>query len=341
MRTIFLERHGSPEQAFAIREQPIPTPAANEVLIKVIAIGINYAEVLMRRGLYPVGKKLPYVPGFEASGTIEKLGPGGTQLKVGQRVVVMVPLGAYSEYICTNAANVILIPEKMSFEDAAAMPVNFATAYHCLFNTGVLFPGDRVLIHACAGGVGLAAVQFCKNAGVEIFGTASSDEKIKFLKEYGVHHPINYRTEDFSQKVRELTNGEGIDFVLDSLGGETLKKSMKLLRANGRLASIGVSSFTQKNKLQLLWELLRRPRLDALSLLQHSTGFYGVYLARFADRPKLFYSIMQNVLAQYTQGKIKPHIGKTFPFEKVAEAHALLEGRYSIGKLILLIRRAD
>jgi NADPH2:quinone reductase len=337
MRTIFLQQLGSPEQAFSIREQPIPVPQAQEVLIKVAAIGINYAEVLMRRGLYPVRAKLPYVPGFEASGIIEKLGSGVTHLKTGQRVVVMLELGAYAEYVCAKVGSVIPIPEGMSFEDAAALPVNFATAYHCLFNTGVLFSGDRVLLHACAGGVGLAAVQFCKHAGVEIFGTAGSDEKIKFLRAYGVHHPINYRTADFSQHIKELTTGEGIDFVLDSLGGETLKKSIKLLRPNGRLASIGVSSFTQKNRLLLLGELLFRPRLDTLSLLRRSTGFYGVYLARLAERPRLIQSLMQTIISQYIQGKIKPHIGRAFPFEQVAGAHAFLESRNSIGKLLLLI----
>jgi NADPH2:quinone reductase len=337
MRAIYLIRHGSADHAFSIREQSIPAPQADQVLIKVAAIGINYAEVLMRRGLYPVKESLPYVPGFEAAGLIEKMGAEVKHLSIGQRVVVMIPLGAYQEYICTNAAQVIPIPDLMSYEDAAAMPVNFATAYHCLFNTGVLMPGDRVLIHACAGGVGLAAVQLCQHTGVEIFGTAGSDEKIKFLKEYGVPHPINYRTGDFLQKIRELTHGEGIDLVLDSLGGETLKKSLRLLRPNGRLVSIGVSGLTQKNKLQLLWELMRRPKLDTLSLLQHSTGFYGVYLARLAERPRLVRSIMQKLFELYLAGKIKPHIGKTFSFEKVAEAHAFLEGRHSMGKLILKV----
>jgi NADPH2:quinone reductase len=337
MRSIFLERHGSPGQAFSILEQPTPSPKPDQVLVRVAAIGINFAEVLMRRGIYPVKESLPYVPGFEASGTIESIGANVKEFKAGQRVLVMLPLGTYREYICADAANVMPIPEKMSLEDAAAMPVNFATAYHCLFNTGVLFPIDRVLIHACAGGVGLAAVQLCKKIDVEIFGTAGSDEKVKFLKEYGVHHPVNYRTEDFSQKVRELTNGEGIDFVLDSLGGETLTKSLRLLRPNGRLTSIGVSNFTQKNKLQLLWELMRRPKLDTISLLRHSTGFYGVYLARLTERPHLFRSIMQNVFKQYLEGKIKPHIGKTFAFEQVAEAHAYLESRQSVGKLLLIV----
>jgi len=338
MRVIYLSRHGAARQAFSIKEQPIPTPQPNQALIKVAAIGINFAEVLMRRGIYPVKESLPYIPGFEASGTIEKVGADVKTHKIGQRVVAMLPLKAYQEYVCAHALNAIPIPDQMSFADAAAIPVNFATAYHCLFHTGVLLTrGDRVLIHACAGGVGLAAVQLCKPLGVELFGTAGSDEKLKFLKEYGVHHPINYRSEDFAKKIKEFTRGEGIDFVLDSLGGETLQKSIRLLRPNGRLASIGVSDFTQRNKIQLFWAWMRRPKLDVVSLLRHSTGFYGVHLARLAERPQLFHAIMKNLFAYYLEGKIKPHIGKTFPFEQIAEAHEFLESRQSIGKLILTV----
>ncbi len=317
MRAIYLVRHGSADQAFAIREQPIPTPQADQVLIKVAAIGINYAEVLMRRGLYPVKESLPYVPGFEAAGIIEKMGAEVKHLSIGQRVALLIPLGAYQEYICTNMAQVIPISDSMSYEEAAALPVNFATAYHCLFNAGVLMPDDRVLIHACAGGVGLAAVQLCQHAGVEIFGTAGSDEKIKFLKEYGVHHPINYRTEDFLQKIRELTRGEGIDFVLDSLGGETLKKSLRLLRPNGRLASIGVAGLTQKNKLQLLWELLRRPKLDTLSLLQSTVRvFMGCIWRAWQSARDSFVRSCRNYSSCISQARSSPILGKLSHLKK-------------------------
>lgn len=337
MRAIFIERYGSPQKSLAIQEAPTPQAQAGQVLIKVQAIGVNFADVLKRQGLYPTKQKPPYVPGFEVAGTVEALGPEAPSFQKGQRVLAILPDGGYADYVAAPARQVIPIPDSMSFEDAAALPVNFATAYHALFNTGVLLPGDRVLIHACAGGVGLAAVQLAQNAGAEIWGTAGSEEKIRFLKEFGVHHAINYRAQDFESEVLRLTNGEGVDIVLDSLGGETTRKSLRLLRPNGRIVAFGVASFAGKPKLQIAWEFLRRPKLDTVALLRRSVGFYGLHLSQFARRPQLMLHILGNVLAQYSEGKIKPVIGKVFAFEEVIAAHKMLEGRESIGKLILRI----
>lgn len=337
MRAIFIERYGSPEQSLALKEVPVPKPQTNEALIKVHAIGINFADVLKRYGIYPTTKKLPYTPGFEVAGTVEALGPEAPSFQRGQRVLAILPDGGYAEYVTASARQVIPIPDSMSFEDAAALPVNFATAYHALFNTGVLLPGDRVLIHACAGGVGLAAVQFAKNAGAEIFGTASSHGKIEFLKNFGVHHPINYRAHDFAVEIGRLTNSEGVDIVLDSLGGETTKKSLRLLRPNGRIVAFGVAGFAGKPKLQIAWEFLRRPKLDTVALLRRSVGFYGLHLSQFARRPQLMLHILGSVLAQYSEGKIKPVVGRVFSLEEVVAAHRMLEGRESIGKLILMV----
>ncbi len=338
MRAIFIERYGAPEQSLVLKEVPVPKPQTSEVLIKIHAIGINFADVLKRYGIYPTTKKLPYTPGFEVSGTVEALGPEAPSFQRGQRVLALLSDGGYAEYVAAPAQRVIPIPDSMSFADAVALPVNFATAYHALFHTGVLWPGDRVLIHACAGGVGLAAVQLAKNAGAEIFGTAGSDEKIRFLKEFGVHHAINYRAQDFALEIGRLTNDEGVDIVLDSLGGETTEKSLRLLRPNGRIVAFGVASFAGKPKLQVAWEFLRRPRLDTVALLRRSVGFYGLHLSQFARRPQLMLQILGNVLAQYAEGKIKPVIGKAFPFEEVAAAHQMLEGRESIGKLVLHVK---
>ena len=333
-QAIFITRVGPPD-SLELRDVPMPSLQPDQVLLQAHAVGVNFADVVARRGMYPDAPKRPFVPGYEVAGTIQDIGQDVECVAPGQRVVAMTHFGAYARVVAVPANVVLPMPEGMPFVDAAAMPLNFTTAYHSLFHTGLVHERSRVLIHAAAGGVGLAAVQFAQNAGAEVFGTAGSQPKIDFLREFGVQHAINYRKEDFAAKVMQLTQNEGLDIILDSVGGGQLRKDLRLLRANGRLVSLGVASLMGKNKLRVLLEILKFPRPNTLRLLQNSQGVYGVNLNKLIGYPDLLRSVLQKSIDLYAQGVVKPVIAQTFPFEQAAAAHRMMENRGNIGKIVL------
>jgi len=214
---VAIRRTGPPETLEAI-DAPDPSAGPGEIVIRVHRAGVNFADVLARQGIYPDAPKLPFVPGYEVSGVVASAGTGAGEFRGGERVAAFTRFGGYAELAVADARFAVPLPRGIDFSAGASIPVNFATAHHCLFHTGILLPGDRVLIHAAAGGVGLAAVQMAKGAGAVVFGTAGSPEKVRFLAAFGVDHPIDYRSEDFVEAVRRATGGEGVDVILDSIG---------------------------------------------------------------------------------------------------------------------------
>lgn len=240
MKAIVISKHGPPE-ALQLADVPEPELRAGEVLVRVKAAGINFADIFARLGLYPDAPTPPFTPGLEVSGEIEKVGPDVDGGRLGQAVMAFVKSGGYAEKISVPAECAVPVPPGMDFQQAAALPVNYLTAYHMLFYQGSIRRGERVLIHAAAGGVGLAAVEVAKLAGAEIYGTASPS-KFDFLRTWGVHHPIDYHTLDFEEEIRRLTHGEGVDIVLDAVGGESFAKSYRLLKPAGRLMIYGFSA---------------------------------------------------------------------------------------------------
>src|SRR5689334_21376505 len=226
-----------------VQERPEPVVGPGEVRVAVKAAGVNFADTMARLGLYPDAPKPPCVMGYEVSGVVESVGAGVSEHAVGDRVVAGTQFGGQAELIVVPEAQVLPLPERLSFEQGAAFPVNYGTGYAAMIVMGSLREGDRVLIHAAAGGVGISATQIARNVGAEIFGTASP-EKHEAIRAQGVDHPIDYRSLDFEKEVLRLTDGEGIDLAIDALGPASFRKDYRLLRAGGRLVMYGLSEAT-------------------------------------------------------------------------------------------------
>jgi NADPH:quinone reductase-like Zn-dependent oxidoreductase len=338
VRAIWQTRNGGPE-VLAVRDTPDPEPGPGEVRIRVRASGLNFAEVMARQGLYPDAPKPPCVLGYEAAGEIDALGAGVEELVAGVRVVALTRFGGHADTLCVPASQVLPLPDGMSFEIAAAIPVNYVTAYHMLFRVSNLQPGERVLVHMAAGGVGIAALQLCATvAGVETFGTASAG-KHDVLREEGCTHPIDYRTTDYAERVNALTDGEGVDVVLDPLGGPDWATSMRLLRPVGRLVAYGfanLASGEKRNPLRMLGQVVRIPRFTPLGLMNRNRLVAGVNIGHLWGEVALLRQELAAVLALWQEGKVRPRIDSVHPFSEAAAAHRRITERRNVGKVILV-----
>lgn len=334
MRSVWIPKPGPPE-VLEVREVPEPVPRDGEVLIRVRGAGVNFADVSARMGFYPDAPPRPCVVGYEVSGVVERLGPsvdGG--LAEGQRVLALTRFGGYAEAVAVPAAQVFPMPETMTFEEAAAIPVNYLTAVLMLYRFGNARAGDQVLVHAAAGGVGMAAIQLCNAVGAEVIGTASSS-KHEALRAAGVKHCIDYRTEDFEEGVRRVTNGRGVDIVLDATGA--FRKSYRCLAPLGRLVCFGLSSAsagTEPNKLRALMSVLALPFFHPIKLMNDNKAVIGVNLGHLWDHIPMLRREMTTLLAGYGT-TITPVVGRTFPLVQAAAAHRYMQERQNVGKVVL------
>ena len=338
MKAVFLVKNGAANDAFEIREAEKPKAGAEEVLIKVEGFGLNFADVMARLGLYKDCPPLPAILGYDIVGRVEETGENVTNLKVGDRVTAMTRFGGYAEYAITDARAAAKIPEQMDVSVAGALTTQYCTAYYCAEEMVRLHEGDRVLVHSAAGGVGTALVQLAKRKKCIIYGTVGSDEKVSFLKEQGVDFPINYRKHDFAKEIKKISNGERLDVVFDAVGGDYVKKGFKLLGAGGRLVLYGAAQMAGKNILGKIKVGLGFGLYHPAPLMMKSKSILGVYLLQIGDyRPAMLKRCLENVVQLTEAGELSPGIGKKFPFEKVGEAHAHLESRQSIGKIVVTI----
>ncbi len=344
MRAMVVRRYGPPE-VFEWQEVPDARPKPGETLIRVKAIGINFADLLQRMGLYPGTPKPPFVPGLEVSGVVEKVVAGdkpadNEPLQTGDAVVALTHFNAYAEWAAVPSRQVYRLPAGMTFEDAAAIPVNYLTAYHSMFAMGNLRPGDRILIHGAAGGVGIAAVQLARARGLVIFGTAGP-AKQEYLRKIGVDHPIDYQKGDFTQLVRKYAP-DGIEMVMDPIGGKSFARSLTCLGPTGRLVVYGFSAAAgpegKRSWLRGLRALIQTPRFHPLKLMSQNVSVIGVNLGRLQSRGALVRSELDEIFSMHTAGKIKPVIGKTFPLAEAAAAHRYIHDRKNIGKVILSVK---
>ncbi len=337
MKSVWIPRIGPPE-VLEIRDAPDPHAGPNEVRIRVAAAGVNFADVMARMGLYPDAPKLPCVVGYEVAGTIDQVGAGVTGLAAGDRVIAPTRFKGYAELVVVPAPQVVALPAAMSFEEGAAIPVNYLTAILILEVLGNVRRGDRVLIHGAAGGVGLAAVQLCRLYGAEIIGTASAT-KHAALRAAGVAHTIDYRTEDFVAATKRVTGGKGADVILDSIGGANLRRSYRALAPLGRLVAFGVSALapdTQRRVLPALWQLARMPRFGFVRLMNENHGVLGFNLGHLWDEMDRLRGFLEKVLDYARDGHVRPTIAKTFALTDAAAAHAYLQGRANVGKVLLI-----
>jgi NADPH:quinone reductase-like Zn-dependent oxidoreductase len=333
MRAVVITKHGDPSVLQVQQRPDPPPPGPGQLRVAVRAAGVNFADHLARVGMYPDAPKLPAVVGYEVAGTVEAVGDGVDPNRVGERVLAGTRFGGYAEVVNVAASDSVPLPDALSFEQGAAVPVNYATAWAALHGYGSLRAGERVLVHAAAGGVGIAAIQFAKAAGAEVHGTASPAKHEK-LAELGVDRAIDYRRDGWWKGLGPY------DLVLDALGGTSLRRSYHLLRPGGRLVGYGVSAMQQGEK-----RSLRRAAPHALSMLRgfnlldqlsESKAVIGLNMLRLWDDRGTLEPWITPLKKALDDGTVSPIVHAAVPFAEAPKAHRILAARENIGKVVLV-----
>jgi NADPH:quinone reductase-like Zn-dependent oxidoreductase len=336
MREAVIPRHGAPE-VFEIRQRADPAPGEGELRIRVRAAGVNFADVLARLGLYPDAPRPPVVVGYEVAGQIDGIGRTVTGFSEGDRVVALTRFGGYADTVVVPAGQVFHFPEELSDSEAAAVPVNYLTAALALYRMAALAPGETVLVHNAGGGVGTAATQLARLRRATVIGTASA-AKHAALHSFGVEHTIDYRHADVAAEVRRITRGRGVDVILDPIGGRSFVTSYRMLAPLGRLIMFGLSAAAPGER-RSVWRAFRAwmatPRFDPLSLINRNRGVFGLHVGHLWEERRRLATIMDMLVQELRAGRIVPVVSRTFPLERVADAHRFIQSRQNIGKVIL------
>lgn len=336
MKAAVLVKNGNAATAFEIREVPTPVAGPGEVLIKVVAFGLNFADVMARNGMYKEAPPLPAILGYDVAGYVETVGHGVTSIKQGDQVVAMTRFGGYAEYAVTNASAVTQIPSNVDMAAATALATQFCTAWFAAAEMTNLHQGDKVLIQSGAGGVGSALVQYATYKGCEIFSTAGGKEKLAYLSSLGVQHPINYKEQDFEAIIKEKTGGKGVDVIFDAVGGSSVKKGFRSLAAGGRLVCFGAADMSDKNIFGKIKAALAFGFYHPVMLMVPSKSIIGINMLRIADeKPAVIQHCLEAVVQLTRQNVFKPIAGKVFKIADIATAHSYLETRKSMGKVVI------
>ncbi|MFT5039144.1 MAG: NADPH:quinone reductase-like Zn-dependent oxidoreductase [Hyphomicrobiaceae bacterium] len=338
MRQIWIPKAGQPE-VLELREAPDPTPGPGELRIRVEAAGINFADIMGRLGLYPDLPKMPVVPGYEVAGTIDAVGAGANENWKGKEVLAMSRFGGYSDVVCVPENQVWERPGTMSAQDGAAIPVNYLTAWQLIVVMGGLRKGETMLVHSAGGGVGIAATQIARHIGATVIGTASK-AKHEYLAANGVDHLIDYRTEDFEQRTRDITGGRGVELILDAVGGESFKKGFRVLSPTGRIGMFGLSSAATGKKRSigsLLKTMANMPwfMFNVPALIDQNKGVFGVNVGHLWSEVPRLRGWMDDLIGLYAQGVVVPKVDRVFPFAEAAAAHHYIQDRKNVGKVLL------
>jgi NADPH:quinone reductase-like Zn-dependent oxidoreductase len=339
VRAAVLPRKGGPE-VFEIQERPEPSAAPGRVRIRVRAAGINFADLMARQGLYPDAPDLPAVLGYEVAGDVEDVGEGVEGVQPGDRVMAACRFGGYSEVVSVREGELLALPEDWSYEEGAATPIVYSTAYAGLVSFGNLRAGERILVHAAAGGVGIAATQIAKLLGAEVYGTASGS-KHDACRGFGVDQPIDYRDKDFAEEARRISGEQTpFDLIIDGIGGKSWKDGYGLLRAGGRLVMIGASSFVSGEKRNLpkaAANLARTPRFNPIKMASESKAVIGLNMLRLWDARGSMAEFTEPLEQWIAQGLLRPVVAQAFPLERVADAHRFMGERKNVGKVVLTV----
>ncbi len=311
-------------ESMKVEDTFCPSPKNDEVLIRVNCAGVNRPDLLQRAGLYPVPPGDSPILGLEVAGVIESVGSSVTEWKVGDCVTALAPGGGYAEYCVVPEGTVLPIPAGFSFVEAAALPETWFTVWANLAGMAHLSDKDSLLVHGGSSGIGLTAIQFAKIKGVGCIVTVGNDEKAEFCKKFGAAGAINYRTEKFSEKVLEITKGQGVDVILDMVGAPYLDDNIKLLKKDGRLLMIGFLGGSRSN-LNFLHVMLKRLNITGSTMRSRSAS----------EKQRIRDALRDEIWPIIADEGLKPHIFKTFPLEEVVEAHKLMESSAHIGKIVL------
>jgi NADPH:quinone reductase-like Zn-dependent oxidoreductase len=330
VRVVEITKHGGPE-VLQVRERPDPALVPGQVRIEVAAAGINFADVMARMGIYPDAPKPPCVIGYEVAGTVLEVGEAVEGVSPGERVLAGTMFGGYASQVAVPAQDVVALPEEMTFEQGAAIPVNYATAWAGLVGYGNVQPGERVLVHSAGGGVGIAATQIAKRRGAEVYGTASPAKHAR-IAELGVDHPLDYTRDGWERGLPRF------DVIMDAIGGHSLRRSYGMVRAGGRVVAFGASAAVSGEKRNLvsgLGTILRMPRFNMVKQISESKAVIGLnMLSLWKDRGTLAPWIAP-LVELMADGTIEPVVAGAFPFEQAGEAQRMITERRNVGKVVL------
>ncbi len=330
MRAVVITKHGGPS-VLEVQEQADPELSAGEVRIDVAAAGVNFADVMARMGLYPDAPKTPCVVGYEVAGTVLELGEGVEGFAPGQRVFASTQFGGYASQVVVPATDIVALPDYLSFEQGAAIPVNYGTAWAALIGYGSLQPGERVLVHSAGGGVGIAATQIAKRAGAEVYGTASPGKHDR-CRELGVDHVLDYTKPGWERGLPQF------DVILDAVGGKSFRTGYDLLRPGGRLVAFGASALVtgqRRNLVSALRTVIRMPRFNMIKQMSESKAVIGLnMLSLWKDRGTLqpWIGPLREML---DDGTVKPVVAGAFSFDEAGAAQTMITERRNVGKVVL------
>ncbi|MCX7961352.1 MAG: NADPH:quinone oxidoreductase family protein [Burkholderiales bacterium] len=324
MKAILCKQYGPPE-TLVIEELPSPRPAAGEAVVAVRAASVNFPDVLIIQNKYQFKPPLPFSPGSEMAGVVKEVGEGVKNVRPGDRVIAFTTYGAFAEEVKVDAGRLVPIPDGMDFVTASAFLLTYGTAEHALRDRGALARGETLAVLGAAGGVGLAAVDIGKALGAEVIACASTAEKLAVCREHGADALVNYAAEDLRERIRELTGGRGADVVYDAVGGPYTEPALRATAWRGRLLVVGFAA----------GEI---PRIPLTLPLLKGCAIVGVFWGEFARRePREFARSIAQLGAWWREGKLRPHVSRTFPLERAAEALALMAARQVKGKVVLTV----
>ena len=336
MKQVIITKYGPPK-VLQVRSAPVPSPGANEVLIRIHYAGINFSEIMARMKLYPGAPKPPCGIGSEASGEVMAVGKRVTQFKSGQPVMTFCRFGSYSTHCCVNENMVMPLPKNFSLKQGGAFPLVYITAYMMIFQLGNLQNGEAVLIHGAGGGVGTAAIQLAQsvNAGMICTATGWKHDRLKAM---GVTYCIDYRSEDILQRVMEITHQTGVDLILDPRGGKSWKTGYKLLAPMGKLIVYGdqkMVSGIRRNPIAILKEAWNIPRFNPGFMIGENKSVMGYHLGKLAGAGHKIKYAADKLIAMAEAGKIDPVIDRVFHYSEAASAHQYIQDRKNFGKVLL------
>lgn len=335
MRQMVIARHGPPD-VFELRDAAEPVPRDGEVRIRVRAAGVNFADVLARIGVYPDAPPPPVVVGYEVAGVVDAMGGGVSNPHTGDRVVALTRFGGYADTVVVPATQTFRVPDRLSDAEAAAVPVTYLTAALALYRMAGLSAGETVLVHNAGGGLGIAATQLARLRRATVFGTASA-AKHGALRSFGIEHPIDYQHANVEAEISRLTDGRGVDVILDPLGGASFQASYRMLAPLGRVIMVGVSSMAAERRqiVRIVRSWWQMGSFKPLSLMNRNRGVFGLNVGHLWDERRALLPLMELIMTELGAGRLRPVVARTFPLDRAADAHRFIQQRGNIGKVVL------
>jgi len=336
MKAYFLVRFSDSTDAFELRETPRRSPGPDEICIRVTAFGLNFADIMARQGLYRGCPPLPCVLGYDVEGYISEVGENVRDFRIGNKVFVLTRFGGYAEYVTVPSLAVGHLPEEAPLGSGCALAVQGITAYHAVIHAQTLMPGEKILVHAAAGGLGSAIIQIALWKKCIVIGVAGGHKKVEYLKSLGVDHIVDHHKGDYIDYVNQYLDGK-VDVVIDNIGGKSIKKGKSILAPGGRLVSLGAAALSGKyGKLNLIKLALGFGFYSPIPFMGKSQSLIGINMLKLADhRPDIIADEFKAVQKLYEDGVLRPHVGKIFDHEELPQAHAYVGERKAIGKVVV------